>query len=100
MVYDESIGDDECAKETFVASHGWLEKFMRRNGLYLRQRTTTTEKDPACLVNKLAAYVLEVHRLSEKHLYTSQSIIAMDEMAVWADMVSQSTVDKVGKREI
>ena len=52
IFYDESIGDDECAKEAFVASRGWLEKFMR-NGLSLRQRTTTAQKDPACLVNKL-----------------------------------------------
>lgn len=100
MFYDESVGDDECAKEAFVASRGWLEKFMKRNGLSLRRRTTTAQKDPACLVNKLVAYVLEARRLSESHHYTPQSIIAMDETAVWADMVSQSTVDKVGKREI
>ena len=81
------IGDNECAKEAFVASRGWLEKFMRRNGLSLHQRTTTAQKDPTCLVNKLVAYVLETCCLSENHHYTSQTIIAMDEMAVWADMV-------------
>ena len=32
--------------------------------------------------------------------YTSQLIVAMNETAVWVDMLSQSTVDKVGKREI
>ena len=69
MFYDGSIEDNECAKEAFVALRGWLEKFMRRNSLSLRQRTTTAQKDPACLVNKLVAYVLEARRLSKHHHY-------------------------------
>ena len=60
MFFDESVGDDECAKEA----------------------------------------LLEVRRLTESRHYTSQSVISMDETAVWADMVSRTTVDKVGAREI
>ena len=100
MFFDESVGDDECAKVAFVASRGWLEKFMKRNCLSLRQRTTTAQKDPAFLINKLVTYVSEVRRLTESRHYTTQSVIAMDETAVWADMVSRTTVDKVGAREI
>ena len=44
--------------------------------------------------------MLEVRRLAEKHKYFPDSIIAMDETAVWADMVSSSTVDTKGKKEI
>ena len=31
---------------SFVASRGWFEKFMQRNGLSLRRRTTEAQKDP------------------------------------------------------
>ena len=99
-LYDESVGDDECEKSAFVASRGWLEKFMKRNCLSLRQRTTMAQKDPSQLINKLVAYVLEVRRLTEQYKYAPESIIAMNETAVWADMVSSTTVDVTGKKEI
>ena len=37
ILYDESVGDDLSAKEAFVASRGWLEKFMKRNCLSLHR---------------------------------------------------------------
>ena len=58
---------------------------MKRNCLSLRQRTTTAQKDPAQLINKLVAYVLEVRRLTEQHKYIPESIITMNETAVRAD---------------
>ena len=68
--------------KTALADRGWSEKFMTRNCSTLRQRTTTSQKDPAQLINKLVAYVLEVRRLTEPHKYTPESIIAMDETEV------------------
>ena len=55
------------SKAVFVTSRRWLQKFVKRNRLSLRQRTTTAQKDPAQLINKLVAYVLEVRRLTEQH---------------------------------
>ena len=43
--FDENNACPE-AREAFVPSRGWLEKFMGRNNLLLRQRTTTEQKDP------------------------------------------------------
>ena len=38
--------------------------------------------------------------MQEKNQYSANNIIAMDETPVWSDMVSQTTVDRVGKRTI
>lgn len=35
MMNNESVGDDLHTKEVFVASRGWLEKFMKKNCLLL-----------------------------------------------------------------
>ena len=37
-IFHEKCGDDEALKESFVASDGWLVKFMKRNHLSLRRR--------------------------------------------------------------
>ena len=79
---------DASERDLFVASRGWLEKFMRRNGLSLRRRTTVAQHDPARVIGKLISYVLHVRRLTSKHKYLASNIIAMDETAVWADMVA------------
>lgn len=36
--------------EEFKASRGWLEKFMHRNNLSLRRKTSVAEKDPEKLI--------------------------------------------------
>ena len=93
-IHDESVGNDP------VASRGWLEKFMKRNCLSLRRKTTTARKDPSHMIDKLVAYMLQIRRLSRQFNYDPSSIIAMDETAVWADMVSQNTVDITGTKDI
>ena len=85
---------------SFVASRGWLEKFMQRNGLSLRRRTTEAQKDPDQLVDKLVSYILNARRLFRLHQYTPADVISMDETAVWCDMLSSTTVDKVGTKTI
>ena len=65
IIHDEST-DDPAVKDSFVASRGWLEKFMKRNGLSLRRRTTTAQKNPSSMVDKLVMYVLQCRRLQKK----------------------------------
>ena len=81
-IFDEKCGDDEALKESFNASNVWLVKFMKRNHLSLRRRTTIAQKDPSHLVSKLVGYVMHVQRLSINCNYAPGSIIAMDETAV------------------
>jgi len=99
-MHDEKAGEDTVAKNSFQASRGWLEKFMKRNCLSLRRRTTTVQKDPAYLVDRLVQYVVHVRRMSKKYQFNAGSILAMDETAVWADMTAPTTVSQRGEREI
>ena len=99
-IFDEKCGDDEALKESFVASNGWLVKFMKRNHLSLRRRTTIAQKDPSHLVSKLVGYVMHVRRLSIYCNYAPSSIIAMDETAVWSDMVGNTTTNSTGAEEV
>ena len=74
------------------------EDYDKKICLSLRRGTTTIQKDPANLIDKLGSYVLHVRRLSRKFKFTADSIIAMDEAAVWADMVSSTTLERRGQK--
>ena len=56
------------------------------------------QQDPERMVAKLVSYIIQVRRLQIKHNYAACNIIVMDETPVWCDMISETTVDKVGKR--
>ena len=72
---------------------------------YASKRTFVKKEDygctacPARVIDKLS-YVLHVRRLTSKHKYLASNIIAMDETAVWADMVANTTVDDIGTRSV
>ena len=91
MVYQD-ITQESTAKD-FKGSRGWLCRFMKRNGLSLRRKTSVAQQDPERLVSKIVSYVIQVRRLQMKHNYSPCNIIAMDETPVWCDMVSETTVD-------
>ena len=52
------------------------------------------------MVDKFVTYVAQIRRLSRKFNYHTSSIIAMDETAVWCDMLAQTTLDTTGKKDI
>ena len=45
---------------SFIASNGWVQKFMAKNGRSVRRRTTESQKNPDRLMNKLIGYILQV----------------------------------------
>ena len=92
--------DNQAISDSFVAGRGWLEELLKRNGLSLRRRTTTAQKDPNAMVDKLVVYVVENRRLQGKFNYQADSIIAMDETVIWADMLSGTTTDWTGNKDI
>ena len=75
---------------------------MKRNGLSLRRKTSVAQQDPERLVAKLVAYIVQVRRMQKKHyyVYNPSDIIAMDETPVWCDMISETTIDKTGRKSI
>ena len=65
---------------------------MRRYRFQLRRNTTTAQKDPSYLVNRLVSFVMHARRLQRQYNFSPHNIVAMDESAVWSDMVSETTV--------
>ena len=59
-----AIHEQKCkagqVSPSFIASNGCVQKFMARNGLSARRRTTESQKDPDRLIDKLIAYILRV----------------------------------------
>ena len=84
----------------FVASSGWLEKFMIRHGLSLRCKTSISQKLPAQLERKLECFLNEVNIMREKHKYPDHLIINMDETPMYFDMLPQYTILKKGTKEV
>uniref|UniRef100_A0A8C6KRG3 HTH CENPB-type domain-containing protein n=1 Tax=Nothobranchius furzeri TaxID=105023 RepID=A0A8C6KRG3_NOTFU len=84
----------------FLASRGWLEKFLNRNGFALRRRTTMAQKDPDLLTQKLVSFVDYVSKTVVSKRISEKDIIAMDETAVWFDMVSPSTINVRGTKSV
>lgn len=99
-MFQDLVEKGEAATDSFVASNGWLEKFMSRYRLTLRRRTTVCQKLPHELLPKLISYVAFVRMLQLQNGYKLSSIYAADETAIWFDMVSETTVDTIGTKEI
>ena len=96
----DAKNEDPATKYSFVASCGWCEKFMRRHGFSLRRKTTTAQKDPSYMIDRIVACVMHVRRLQKQFSFDDADITAMDQTAVWNDMVSNTTVEKTGSKEV
>ena len=92
--------DDTTIKNSFVASRGRCEKFMRKHGFSLRRKTTTAQKDPSYMVDRIIASVMHVRRIQTQFNFHDADIIAMDATPVWNNMVSNTTVEKTGSKEV
>ena len=95
------LHEEKCKEKEmpplFVPSSGWLQRFMSRHSLAIRRKTTESQKDPEKLIDKLIGYILQIRRRRAKIAYHDKDIIAMDETAVWQDMVSNTTVVNIGE---
>ena len=58
------------------------------------------QKAPPQMINKLLAYIIHVHRLLKQFPFQPEWVIVMDETVVWSDMLSDTTVDKSGKKDV
>ena len=84
---EKAIENDCKDSVTLVASTGWSQKFMRRNGLSLRRKTSVAQKDPSRLIDKLVSYTLSARRFAAKYNYSPADIAVLDETPVLSDMV-------------
>ena len=83
----------ECSG--FVASLGWLEKFLKRNRFFLRATTTTCQKPPVDSVTKIVEFILYVRKLRQEQNYDFSNIFACDETSVLLDPVGKNVLKKL-----
>lgn len=85
---------------TFKATRGWCDRFMRRQGLSLRRRTSICQKIPIDFETKLVnfqRYIIELHK---NRNYSFSQIGNADETPVCFDMPRNYTVNSRGAKEI
>ena len=84
----------------FKASDGWLRKFLSRNNLVLRAKTSMAQILPCDLEDKIAQFRQNVQYVRENGDFPYELIANMDETPAYFDVVPSKTVDKKGKKSI
>lgn len=84
----------------FKASDGWLRKFLSRNNLVLRAKTSVVQILPCDLKDKIAQFRQNVQYIWENGDFPYELIANMDETPAYFDVVPSKTVDKKGKKSI
>ena len=90
----------ELELPNFSGSTSWLERFMARKGLSLRRATTVCQKPPAELVQRITDFLVYMRQVRTRGNYPLNLIYAADEVGVWLNAVSKTTVDVMGAREV
>jgi hypothetical protein len=97
-VYNFSHSKLYNKSKNYLASLGWLQKFLLRHNFRLRVPTTVCQKPPADYAKKIADFVVYISQQREKNNYTH--IYAADETAVWLDASGGTCIDERGSREV
>lgn len=84
----------------FKASEGWVRKFLVRNDLVLRARTSMAQTLPSDLEHKISQFNQNVTFIRTNADFPYELIANMDETPAYFDMVPSKTVDKKGKKSI
>ena len=83
----------------FAASEGWLQRFMRRNKLVLRAKTSLAQRLPAQLEEKITQFYTKLQQVQQHESYPFCFIGNMDETPVYFDLVSNKVVDRKGAKD-
>ena len=89
-----------CKDSTFEASNGWAQKFMRRHGLALHQKTKIAQKLPRDLEEKIHLFHTFIISLRKQKNFELSQIGNMDETPMTFDLPASRTIDTKGNRTI
>ena len=73
---------------------------MRRHGFSLGRKTTTVQRDPSYLIDRLVSFVMHALRVQRQYNFAPHNIVAIDETAVQNDMISETTVEATGAKNV
>jgi len=90
----------DIATGKFKASNHWCQRFTKRNGLSLRQKTTLTQHHPCDYEEKIVQFHQFVIRQRRAHSYPLHLVANMDESPIQFDMPSNRTVSTIGKKTV
>lgn len=85
---------------SIISGMSWVQRFMVRNNLVIRKRTTISQKLPHDVDEKLTNFIVFLRDLLQKNSFANSSIFVMDETPVWIEPVGTTSVDTKGKKEI
>lgn len=88
------------ASTAFKASNGWTTRFMRRNGLCLRRRTSLCQRLPPCYEQKVVDFHGFVIRLRRDRQFILSQIGNADQTPINFDMPMSRTVNEKGARSV
>lgn len=86
--------------EGFRNSLNWIYKFMRRNDLTIRSRTTVGQRLPDNWMTIQADFLKFVNKELEEHLIMNKDIINMDEVSMSFDVPTTRTVSERGVKTV
>lgn len=84
----------------FKASLNWVHRFMKRNGLSLRQKTKIAQKLPSELADKVISFHSYVLKQRKLHDFELSQIGNMDETPLCFDMLGRRTIEPKGSRTV
>ena len=90
----------EMSITDFAGTNSWSERFMRRNGLCTRTKTTIAQKLPREYERKIVEFRKYVINMRTKLCFWDMTIGNMDEIPLTFDVPSNNTVDVKGAKTI
>ena len=83
---------------SFMASNGWLRRFLKRYDLTLRRATNLTRLSDMDVIVRAVHYFSYLRSVQER--YDPRNIVLMDETAYFFETTAKNTVDVVGARHV
>ena len=87
-------------RHVFKASRGWVDRFMRRNGLSLQRHTAVCQKLPTEFEEKQGNFQRHVIMLRKRGSFLMGQIGNADETPIWLDMPRNYTVEQKGVKQV
>ena len=101
IVYARSEAKKESAI-TIQFSRGWLQKFMKRNKIVIRKKSTTVHTSTEVIDEVVDKFRKKIHELicNPESIYDQDHIINVDETAIRRDSPPDKTMEKKGEKKV
>ncbi|KAH7706779.1 pogo transposable element with KRAB domain-like protein [Aphelenchoides avenae] len=99
-VHAEQLQEKLPVDRRLNLSHGWLEKFMKRNKWTLRAPTSVAQKPPADYQDRVVKFVIAVEAMRKQNKFQSKHVYGADETGVWINPTGGLCVEQIGRKDV